>query len=52
MTQPTLVVLSATRAVVYEGRKPIATYEITEPLSAEDVEEIRTSDLPFPEELA
>lgn len=49
MTPPTLVVLSATHAVVYHGRTPIATYAVTAPLSAEDVEAIRVSDLPIEE---
>lgn len=51
MTHPTLVVLSATHAIVYCGRERIATYEVHEPLSALDVEAIRVSDLPIEEEL-
>lgn len=47
MTSPTLVVISATHAVVYQGRKPVATYAVTSPLSVEDIEAIRIADLPL-----
>lgn len=46
---PALVLITSTHAVAYKGRTVQAVYEIKEPLDAEDIEAIRTNDLPIEE---
>lgn len=42
MTAPVrLVVITALKAVVYEGKRPVAEYEVTRPFTPEELEEIR-----------